>query len=123
MREIAKSREAGIIALAQLAVHLTAVTDARYDHDPSGVIDLINDSIIPSANTERLETGQLLRSGRAGLLGEGHESGGDAIEQHFGQSVEITLRGALDFNAIRGHARGERPSSSLAFLEQRRGDR
>jgi hypothetical protein len=123
MREIAKSSQGGIIALPQLAVHLTAVTDARYDYDPSGVVNFVNDSIIPGANTERLETGQLLRSGRAGLLGEGHESGGNAIEQHLGQSVEITLRGALDFNAIRGHARGERRSSSLAFPEQRRGDR
>lgn len=55
-----------------LRLHLTAVTDARYDYDPSGVVDFVNDSIIPSANTERLETGQLLRPGRAGLLGEGH---------------------------------------------------
>ena len=112
-----------MISLTQLAVHLTAVTDARYDYDPSGVVHFVNDSVIPNTNTERLEAGQLLRSGRARLLGEGHESGADAIEQHLGQAVEITLRGALGFNAIRGHARGERPSSSLASLEEQRGAR
>jgi hypothetical protein len=77
--------------LPQLAVDLTTVTDASYDYDPSGVVHFANDPVIPNADTERLETGQLLRSGWARLLRKGRESGTDAVEQHRGEAVEITL--------------------------------
>ena len=89
MRALAKSRRR--VLLPQLAVNLTAVTDPRYDHDPSRIVHFVNDPVIPNANAERVETGQLLRSGRAGLLRKGRESGTDAVEQHRGEAVEITL--------------------------------
>jgi hypothetical protein len=80
--------------------------DPRHNDDASSVVHFVYDAIVTDANSERLKSGQLLRSRRPGVTGEGAKPIGDPVEQASGEAFQIALGGALDLNAISGHAPG-----------------
>src|SRR5438445_5948674 len=80
------------------------MTDAGHDDRPSTIVDLIDDAVVPDANAEGAYARQLLRARWTGIVDEGDQTLSDAIEERGTETLEITLRRALDLNAIRGHA-------------------
>jgi len=80
--------------------------DLENDDPALALEDLVHDPVVALAEpVRRLAAGELLRSLRSRLGSEGADAGDDA--QALGarlDSLELARRGALDLDAIGGHA-------------------
>jgi len=79
------------------------MADLRYDHDQMGIIDLINDSIIPLAYAIILKARELHTIRRTRIVAQTLHPGHDLFEIFLGDPIDILPDGRTNLQVIAGH--------------------
>ncbi len=97
----------------QRSVHIPSVPNYNDEDDKLGVVDLVDNTKVPDANAvERVDPGQFLVSGWAGVFGKGvHGSPDTFLEPRF-EAQKLLARPGREFNGV---GQGTRLETCLGF--------
>jgi hypothetical protein len=80
------------------------VSNLHHEHDQFSIANRVQDPILSVTDAVPVPAGELLATGRAGIIGQRSDPGDNPLPKFFlGDSLKLSKRRWLDFEAISCH--------------------